>query len=96
MVDFKKMSHNNRTAEKLADLIEAHPECEFQIDNDAWSIVSPDYGNKLEDEEPLADDQNFFWDTDWYSCSNLYGAGLAEALVILLNRRGFNIKSSSV
>lgn len=87
---------NNKTAERLADLIEKHPDCEFTIDNDCWSIYDP---NKIDDNDDaleLASDENFQWNTDWYSGSNLYGAGLAEAMVILLNRRGFKIRASAV
>lgn len=83
-------------AEELADFIEKHPNCEFAIDNDCWSIYDPNKIDENEDALELASDANFQWNTDWYSGSNLYGAGLAEAMVILLNRRGFNIKASAV
>lgn len=95
----------NKTAEKLADFIEANPSCKFEIDNDSWFIIKPIKGEKTDlqkyfneeyEENQIADDSDFEWETNWYSGSNLYGAGLAEALVILLNRRGFKIEASAV
>lgn len=87
-------------AEKLADFIEKNPNCMFQIDNDCWYIVQPNVENpeNLEDyeENQIADSSDYQFETQWYSGSNLYGAGLAEALVILLNRRGFKIKACAV
>lgn len=79
------------TAEKLADFIEEHPECNFEIDNDGWYITTPE-----SPENQVADDSDFKWPTDWYGHSSNYGAGLAEAMVILLNRRGFKIQASAV
>lgn len=79
-------------AEELADFIEANPNCNFEIDNDCWYITNDKEG----DEGQLANDSDFPMSTKWYSSGNLYGAGLAEAMVILLNRRGFNIKASAV
>lgn len=88
------------TAEKLADFIEANPNCMFNIDNDGWYILGPKINNPESaedyDENQIADDSDYQWDTEWYSGSNCYGAGLAEAMVILLNRRGFKIKASAV
>lgn len=78
----------NKEAKKLADLIEKNPECIFEIDNDGWYMCDKDR-NELG--EGLQE-----WDTDWYSHSSNYGAGIAEALVILLNRRGFKITASAV
>lgn len=75
-------------AEKLADLIEANPNCHFFIDNDSWDMH---LGQK-----ELTDSSKLAWSTEWYSHSSNYGAGIAEALVILLNRRGFNIKAEAV
>lgn len=89
-------------AEELADFIEAHPHCKFEIDNDCWYIMEPKKENNNQpdeddfEENQIADNEDYSWNTDWYSGSNLYGAGLAEAMVILLNRRGFNIKASAV
>jgi hypothetical protein len=78
-------------AEQLADLIEANPNCFFHIDNDDW------YMTKEGDEwEELTESRKLEWRTNWYSHSSNYGAGIAEALVILLNRRGFNIKAEAV
>jgi hypothetical protein len=82
---------NKSPAEKLADLIEGNPNCTFDIDNDAWYITTPE-----SPESQIADDSDYAWRTKWYDHSSNYGSGLAEALVILLNRRGFNIKAQSV
>lgn len=95
----------NKEAEKLADFIEANPNCKFDIDNDCWFIMKPIEGKKTElqetfneeyEENQIADDSDYRWDTYWYGNSSNYGFGLAEALVILLNRRGFNIEASAV
>lgn len=95
----------NETAKKLADFIEANPHCKFDIDNDGWFISKPIKGKKTQlqkdfgeeyEENQIADHSDFQWDTAWYSGSNNYGAGLAEAMVILLNRRGFKIEASAV
>lgn len=89
-------------AEELADFIEANPHCRFEIDNDCWYITKPKKSdnNQPDDDEfeenQIADNTDYEWSTDWYSHSSNYGAGLAEAMVILLNRRGFNIKASAV
>jgi hypothetical protein len=80
----------NKKAEELADLIEANSNVEFAIDNDCWYI------NRKSDGKEIASSDQHYWSTDWYSGSNQYGAGLAEALVILLNRKGFNIEASAV
>lgn len=78
-------------AEQLADLIEANPDCFFHIDNDCWDMVNSESPN-----EEITHSDKISWITDWYSGSGQYGAGIAEALVILLNRRGFNIKAEAV
>ena len=80
----------NIKAEELADLIEANPDCEFAIDNDCWYI------NRKSDGKEIASSGQFYWSTDWYSGSNQYGTGLAEAMVILLNRKGFKIVAEAV
>lgn len=85
------MSNKKSVAEKLADLIEKHPECTFDIDNDGWYMTTPE-----SPENQIADDTDYFWDTDWYAHSSNYGVGIAEALVILLNRRGFKITAQAV
>lgn len=90
------MAKNKSMAEKLADLIEANPTCKFDIDNDCWYITEQGKENSEEDVKEIAESDEYSWNTDWYSYSNLYGAGLAEALVILLNRRGFDIEASAV
>lgn len=95
----------NKKAEELADFIEANPNCKFEIDNDGWFILQPISGDKTEvqkefgeeyEENQIADDSDFEWETNWYSSSNLYGSGLAEAMVVLLNRRGFKIVAGAV
>lgn len=80
---------NNQIAEKLADFIEANPNCIFEIDNDCW-YISDEFGQQI------ASYNDFSFYTDWYSSGNLYGAALSEAMVVLLNRKGFNIKASAV
>lgn len=80
-------------AEKLADLIEKNPKCNFHIDNDGWYITTAASQRK---DETIADSSEYDWDTEWYGGGNCYGAGLAEALVILLNRSGYKIQASSV
>ena len=75
---------------KLADIIEQNPDCKFSIDNDNWCIISND------NETILADSYDFEYRTDWYSHSTNYGAGLSEALIEILKRRGFNITASAV
>jgi hypothetical protein len=77
------------SVEKLADIIEKNPNCNFEIDSDCWYVIS-DQGTQL------AASRDFSYDTDWYSHSSNYGAGLSEALVIILNRRGFSIKAEAV
>lgn len=86
-------------AEKLADIIEKNPNCFFSIDNDCWWMM--DREPTIEDDEnneskELAESGEFAWNTEWYGHSSNYGFGIAEALIILLNRRGFNIKASAV
>jgi len=79
----------NKVIEKLADFIESNPDCSFEIDNDCWYINDKN-GNQI------ACDGDFVTNTDWYSSGNLYGASLSEAMVVLLNRKGFDIKASAV
>jgi len=90
------MAQNNLTAEKLADFIEANPNCKFEIDNDVWYISKSDEQSNGDDSDQLTTSNDYEWNTNWYSHSCNYGAGLAEALVILLNRRGFNIEAAAV
>jgi hypothetical protein len=74
---------------KLADLIEAHPICHFNIDNDAWWIEDAK-GREI------VNDGKYVWDTEWYSHSSNYGCGLSEVLLELLKRRGLLITASAV
>lgn len=91
------MKTKNKTIKKLADLIEKNPNCKFNIDNDQWDITVPNPNPKDENEdEPIADSDEYQTDTEWYSGGNLYGSALAEAMVELLNRRGFEIEAESV
>lgn len=86
----------NKKAEELADFIEANPNCKFDIDNDVWYIMKSEDQSKDDDDDQLTTSNKFAWSTSWYSHSSNYGAGLAEAMVILLNRRGFKIEASAV
>ena len=79
----------NKNAEKLADLIEKNPGAHFDIDNDFWDMQDSS-GKHVEDSTGLQ------WETDFYGNSSNYGAGITEALIVLLNRRGFNISAESV
>lgn len=83
---------NTRTEQikKLADIIEQNPKCLFNIDNDGWYITD------ITGEQEIADSYQYQWNTEWYSYSNIYGSGLAEVLIELLNRRGFDIAASAV
>jgi hypothetical protein len=89
------MKTNNKTIKKLADLIEKHPNCKFNIDNDQWYITVPNPKDENED-KVIGDNDEFDTDTNWYGGGNCYGIALAEALVELLNRRGFEIEASAV
>jgi hypothetical protein len=81
------MAH--KLAEKLADLIEKHPNCTFKIDNDGWWMENAK--GKM-----ITDSDKFDYDTDWYGNSGNYGAAIAEAMIVLLNRNGFNIQAEAV
>lgn len=85
-------------AEKLADLIEQHSSCQFDIDNDAWYMIVPSNKENAEDDDSdeITDSTKFSWSTNWYGHSSNYGFGIAEALIILLNRRGFDIHANAV
>jgi hypothetical protein len=91
---------NTRDAEtisKIADIIEANPGCEINIDNDTWSIYSKrKSGDDDEDQECLARSDEFGCSTDFYSYGNLYGAAITEAFIELLRRRGVEINASAV
>lgn len=77
---------------KLADLIEANPECQLNIDNDYWDITLPG----AEDADFLATSHDYSFQTQWYGHSSNYGFGLSEVLIELLNRKGFQITASAV
>ena len=81
----------NKQAAKLADLIEKNKSAHFHIDNDLWAMVKNN-----ESEVEITDSDELKWETDFYGSSSNYGAGIAEALIILLNRRGFNITAEAV
>ncbi len=86
----------NKKAEELADFIEDNPNCKFDIDNDVWYIMKSEDQSRNDDSDLLTTSSEFEWKTQWYSHSSNYGSGLAEAMVVLLNRRGFNIEASAV
>lgn len=89
------MKTNNETIKKLADLIEKNPNCKFNIDNDQWYITVPNHKDENED-KVIADNDEFDTETNWYLNGNFYGIALAEAMVELLNRRGFEIEAEAV
>lgn len=76
-------------AAELADIIQQNPECHFHIDNDCWEITDK-HGIEI------ANSSDFEYHTEWYSHSNQYGAALAEAMKILLNRKGYKISATAV
>jgi hypothetical protein len=88
----------NKYTEKLADIIEKNPSCFFNIDNDGWYITDREPTIEDKENEPtvIADSDNFRYDTEWYGHSSSYGFGITEALIVLLNRKGMNLKASAV
>lgn len=80
---------------RLADIIEANPSCQFHIDNDNWQVRLP-AKDESEDGVLLADSDDFAYSSEWYGHSSNYGFALSEAMIELLNRRGFDIKASAV
>lgn len=91
---------NIEKLEKLVDIIEKHPEAYINIDNDCWYIWSqkPEYenGELCNGAFEVAHSDDFQYDTRWYGASWCYGAGIAEALIAVLNRRGFNLFAEAV
>jgi hypothetical protein len=86
---------SKKLVKQLADIIEANPNCKFNIDNDGWYITLPTPDG--DEESPvIADSSDFDYSTDWYTNSGNYGAALSEAMIELLNRRGFDISAESV
>lgn len=81
----------NKCAEKLADLIEKNPNAHFQIDNDCWTMLKNENSRQI-----ITDSDKLSWETEWYAHSSNYGAGIAEALVIIAKRKGLNISAESV
>lgn len=79
----------NTAIQKLADLIEQHPDCHFEIDNDCWFILDKDANE-------ITNSEKWGYDTQWYGHSSNYGFALSEAMIELLNRRGLNIAASAV
>lgn len=90
---FKKQKtnymHRQTAIRDLANLIEKNPNCKFEIDNDMWYMIDAS-GNEVTNSEKIQ------WDTRWYGNSSNYGAGIAEALIELLNRTTFNISAEAV
>lgn len=85
----------NKLIKKLADILEANPNCQFSIDNDNWQVRLP-AKSEDEDAEIIADSDDFAYTSEWYGHSSNYGFALSEAMIELLNRRGFGIKASAV
>ena len=85
--------------EQLADILENNPNAFIEIDNDVWYIFDKPY-TETEDGaeygEEIAHSVQFKFESDWYSASNLYGFGVADALICLLNRKGFNFTAKAV
>lgn len=92
---------------KLVKLIEDNPNCIIIIDNDSWEITKPNpkgYDewdlNKQDDwnanEGLIACSSEYLFKTKWYSHSENYGFGIAEALKIILNKKGFNLTIEAV
>ena len=79
------------TTEQLADLIEVNPNCVIDIDNDVWYMRESEGSDN-----DLTTSESFDFKSKWYGHSSNYGFGVADALVILLNRKGFNIKVQAV
>lgn len=82
--------------EKLIQIIEQNPDCQFSIDNDCWYIYKHPSKCDGSDADVLAKSSDFSWNTDWYSDSSNYGVGLAEVLLTMLNRRGFSLTANAV
>ena len=84
------MAHRNTAIRNLADLIEQNPNCKFEIDNDMWYMMSENGETEITNSEKIE------WTTNWYGHSSNYGAGIAEALIEIFNRKSFNIDASAV
>ena len=90
---------DNEVIVKLADVIESHPNAQIEIDNDVWWIYDgePDFDDETGyAKNEIASSKTFKACSNWYSYGNQYGHLVADALVELLNRKGYNIKASSV
>lgn len=95
------MTKQSQAIQEIATIIQNNPNCEIRIDNDYWDIIDitafDKDGDEIEGREPiLADSNRYNFNSNWYGNSNNYGAGVADALVELLNRNGFNIKAEAV
>ena len=86
------MKENQEVIAKLADVIEAHPNAYIEIDNDVWYI----YDETGEIENQIASSGEYKAMSNWYSYGNQYGHLVADALVEILNRNGFNLRVSAV
>jgi hypothetical protein len=78
----------NTAINKLADLIEANPDCTFEIDNDAWYMSAKG--------EEITNSEHWEYVSKWYGHSTSYGTAISEALIELLNRKGFGIEARAV
>lgn len=93
------MKENQEVIKKLADVIETHPNAYIEIDNDVWYIYDgePECDDETgEMKNQIASSSEYKARSNWYSCGNQYGHLVADALVELLNRKGFNLKASAV
>lgn len=87
------MTTREKMANEIADIIEGNPDCLIEIDNDCWYISVIGSG---EEKDEIAHSNSYPYQSKWYAHSSNYGAAIAEAMVILLNRRGFKIEAHAV
>lgn len=76
----------NEQLETLANIIEQNPDAIFRIDNDCWSM----YENYVSDDDQY-DPIEYANDDQFNKLENCYGIALSRAMIVVLNRRGFNL-----
>jgi len=76
-------------AVQLADILEANPGAHIEIDNDGWDVLAGENGERITSSRELK------WQTEWYDDSDIMDAGPAEALIVLLRRKGIDITAGS-
>jgi hypothetical protein len=84
---------------ELVNIIEQNPNCSIDIDNDYWEILSrepQETDNENDEPKTLAHSDQYGYETEWYGHSSNYGFGIAEALKIILNKKGFNLTIRAV